>query len=1177
MGVVWLAYDHTRGEQVAIKSLTAANAAPTQRARFAREAEILSRLQHPHLLRVFDLVEIKGVQQLVVEYVEGESLADTLRRGPISPEQAAQISRAIAEGLAVVHEAGVVHRDIKPDNILIDTTGRPVLVDFGIARAASGQSLTKTGSLMGSPQYMAPEQVAEAKRVDARADVYGLGATLYHALVGEPPFLGESVIEILARVMKETAVPPAQRNPAIEPRLSRICVRCLAKDPADRFQTAAELADALAESLQAPAPTRARAGLGILVLSAAVLAAAALGWSATRSQPTPPSPSLAQASPSPTPSPSPSPPVVSAQLAQAQALVQDPGTRRTALPIYERLLAQFPDDAEVWLGRADLHVLLQEWQAATSDFGQALTRDPDLFLALVGRGRLSVSLGDVKAGLKDLDRAVQLRPKAPAAQAAFARALSKTGKDDARAFGAFQLALRLDPNQPGAWRDLAELSFRLKDYARTYRDCMKGLKHAPERPDILAIRSGAELGLLRPGVSLETADLALRRDPQLPLAWQHRGLALISLGKVRLAAESFRRVLELTQTSKLSKAAKRGLALTESHPNPEGEILPQSKQLYALARKKGSQGDLKGAIKLLKDAINLSPSYAGAYRSRGVAHASLGNLVKAEADFTAGLILEPKEGAFWGNRALIRDRLGKFSEAGDDFKRAAELSEGDYAATYGHDCGRSLNHAGRHEEAVEALTAALEINPKDASTYDQRALAHRSLGRYALALQDYNRALALTPDFVQSLHHRAITKAALGRHTDALVDYTAAIALKGDDPVAFNNRGNSLNALERPLEAIQDYTTAIDLRGGWVVSRLSRACVYESVEQLDHARRDARAVTQLDPQSAQTPIALAILHRLSETPKGPRDPAPLRSISGEPVEYPTRYAWILTDLRFFSAARPFTERAQRLAPQDPAVMALRGLTHFQARRFNEAQIELEASLRAAPLATNPRQIHTVLIYANLLQVFAETSQDPARALTEALRIVDVVLRTEPTHFETRVARAVLLWELRRGPEAAQLATELLRVDPTHLTLLQARANALRIAGNRQGALRDLNAAIKAWPNESSPLFVRSQIYLEAKDYATAIKDLSASLRLDPNRGDAWTSRAQARAVTNDFAGAEADATRGLELGATSEGHAIRAFVRVKLGLAELARKDALRALELNPKEGLARRVLESLP
>ena len=250
MAVVYLARDRKHDRLVALKVLRPEVASSVGPERFLREIRVAAKLNHPHILPLYDSGEADGFLFFVMPYVEGESLEDRLEReGQLNVQEAVGIARDVADALHYAHAQGLVHRDIKPGNVML-TGEHAWVMDFGICRAvdAAGDRLTKTATSMGTPTYMAPEQWDAAREADGRADVYALGCTLYEMLVGQPPFTGNTLAAIMARHSLEAVPRPSIQRNTIDPYLESVLLKALAKSPADRFATAADFAKELDRS-----------------------------------------------------------------------------------------------------------------------------------------------------------------------------------------------------------------------------------------------------------------------------------------------------------------------------------------------------------------------------------------------------------------------------------------------------------------------------------------------------------------------------------------------------------------------------------------------------------------------------------------------------------------------------------------------------------------------------------------------------------------------------------------------------------------------------------------------------------------------------------------------------------------------------------------------------------------
>ena len=254
MGQVYRARDRVLERTVAIKVLSAAATQDLELvARFGREARAAAALNHPNIVTVFDSGADGDLHYLVMEYVEGQSLAGLLRQeGELEPRRAADVGRQVCQALVAAHAAGLVHRDITPGNVLVDQAGLVKVADFGIAKLAAVTTMTGDGMLLGTAAYLSPEQ-AQGRPVDGRSDLYALGCVLYALVTGAPPFAGDSPVAVAARHLTEQPVPPKERNPRVGA-LEAVLLTALAKDPADRYQTAAAMAQDLGRIITDPGP-----------------------------------------------------------------------------------------------------------------------------------------------------------------------------------------------------------------------------------------------------------------------------------------------------------------------------------------------------------------------------------------------------------------------------------------------------------------------------------------------------------------------------------------------------------------------------------------------------------------------------------------------------------------------------------------------------------------------------------------------------------------------------------------------------------------------------------------------------------------------------------------------------------------------------------------------------------
>ncbi len=316
MGIVYLARDVAIDRLVALKTLLVTDQGDQRRTeRFIKEAKAAARLHHPNLVAIHDVGDHEGCPYFTMDYIDGQSLTELIHKtdstrpadptvadGPGGPgasrrvvaprrkgkggipgERAAAILRDVSRGIQHAHKAGIIHRDIKPQNVLLDTAGKPYIMDFGLAKElGESKGMTQPGQVMGTPAYMAPEQARNSHKANEQSDVYSLGAILYECLCGAPPFEGSTPYNVLSKVMQEDPIPPTERNSNVPEELERVCLKALEKDPAARYASADALADDLdrflrGDEVAAKAQRRGSIGKGARrVLSSRLGAIAAL-------------------------------------------------------------------------------------------------------------------------------------------------------------------------------------------------------------------------------------------------------------------------------------------------------------------------------------------------------------------------------------------------------------------------------------------------------------------------------------------------------------------------------------------------------------------------------------------------------------------------------------------------------------------------------------------------------------------------------------------------------------------------------------------------------------------------------------------------------------------------------------------------------------------------------------
>jgi serine/threonine-protein kinase len=471
MGVVYLAEDPVLNRQVALKTVDLAIDDPAQRNflrdRLLRDARAAAALSHPNVVGVYDVLIEEETAYLVLEYVAGETLAQRLAAGPApDPALISRVLGGMAAALDYAHARGVVHRDVKPANVMLDAHGTVKLMDFGIARLSDGATVTAAGTVMGTVQYMAPEQI-KGEAVDGRADQFSLAAVAYEMLTGSTLFGHESFATLAYKIVNEMPQPIRIRRPELPEGVDQVLMRALRKNPSERFDNCTKFAEAIAAALAnqpvadaaatqtillpPPAPRRSPAiwaALGVLI--AAGVGVGAFVWKPwVRSAPVvvvnappPPAPPTVNPTPTlPTPAlpksalpkpalPKPALPKPTPKAPEPVDLPPEPDTPNEALPARQQATEKMQSG---------------DFAGALEILNKAIQRHPKMPWAYTMRGHCYVRTGDDQAALADFNRVLQLRPDSPAALDARGLIYSRAKQYD-KAVADFNEAIRLQPD-----------------------------------------------------------------------------------------------------------------------------------------------------------------------------------------------------------------------------------------------------------------------------------------------------------------------------------------------------------------------------------------------------------------------------------------------------------------------------------------------------------------------------------------------------------------------------------------------------------------------------------------------------------------------------------------------------------------------------------------------------------
>lgn len=719
---VYLARDTTLGREVALKILH--RIAPMKMERFVREARVAALLSHPNIVQIFDAGQVEGFHYISMQYIDGSPIGDL----SLDPRRAAELVSQVAMAAHFAHTQGIVHRDITPRNILVDRSGTPFLADFGLAKYIDHDTkqLSVTGSVLGTPMFMSPEQArGDVHTLDARTDVYGLGATLYALTTGSPPFRNGTLLSVIRQVTDDDPAPPRSHNPALPRDLELIIQMAMEKDRQRRYASAEEFAKDVRRFLDrlpivAHPPSLAYRIRRRVLRHKAAFVTGAIGaimvglvagfllprWLQERA---------------------------AAQARETQLLLQREEQRRS-----EEALREL---ATLW---GDILLAKQGWyqaqrdpvdtRAALSDavfaVGSFIDRNPGLAQGYYIRARGRVYLDDLTGAREDLDA-----------------------------------ALRLDPTFAPAWVLLGRVcidQYRSKLYGRdtTKPDRIRRVRplldQARDAFARAAALSSGEAAARRWGLRKLPDDEVAETVAQALSAWyiendQERARAILRAAQERAPSEEYcnllgiweedaRRAIELqTEAIRLMPHYARAYHdrgtrywMLEEHGRAEEDytaalrINPRFMPAYVnRSQMRARRGDMAGVIEDTTKVIEFDPAVEEAFLNRSYAHQALNDFHAALRDATEAIKLDPHFAEAWVNSSMAKLRLGDLQGALKDADRAVELS------------------------------------PTLVEAWLDRGAAHARLGNLYDAMSDFDKAIELAPRHPEAHFNRGALKAAI--------------------------------------------------------------------------------------------------------------------------------------------------------------------------------------------------------------------------------------------------------------------------------------------------------------------------------------------------------------------------------------------------------------------------------
>jgi len=761
-GTVWRAFDPQIHRCVALKLLRGSSSREERRLR--REAQIAGRLKHPNIVAVHDVGSADGQMYVAMDFIQGRSL----RGLRLHPQRCAEIIRDAACAVHFAHTKGVIHRDLKPDNLLLDSSGRVYVTDFGLAKdCGMDSSLSLPGSAMGTPSYMSPEQAGgRAGAADARTDVWGLGATLYELATGRPPFDGKAICEVMVSILTEDPPPPRTVVPTLPPELETIILACLEKDRGRRYHSARSLAEDLQCLLEGnPISVRPVPRFRRLIVALRLrrkLLVAAFGTSLLAG-------SVFLAGTWLSPSRSEAPLADPRAQRRTEWLLERERVLRPYLSRWEEAMAQAERARRATPPvHSDWHGHIQE---AIRACDEALGRDPSWEPALLARGRARRLAGDRDGAIQDFSEAIRWDP-----EHTFAR--YERGKTYVE-----QLVLELmaaevgDPTAPARAEACGRLAESSLEEGR--KNLWKLERTEGEILELLIAFARLPVTATDERILAEACALAVRRPSDGRPLWI-AGLLHFRSRRGKDAHAAWSRAWEAGPTS----AALRFFS--------------------GMAR--GVEGDWEGQLDDCTAAAALEPGLALAHFGRAHALSRLGRWEETLQEASRAATIQPLLLPALNLRALALGTLGNWAVAAEEFERILRMCP--FYRLAQHHLALARGMSGQWSLALTELDRLLTLDPEDSNLYLHRGLAKGQLGDWAGAKQDFDRAIELSPDLCAAYANRGTARRHLGDFHGSLADFDAALHRGFRSSSVYLERGGTFLKLGEWDRALRDFDEA---------------------------------------------------------------------------------------------------------------------------------------------------------------------------------------------------------------------------------------------------------------------------------------------------------------------------------------------------------------------------------